>query len=88
MTTTCFTYTKTPTDITDRVVIVLSTPSNKYFGIDVSDLDMEDQALVDEEIRRATESYNDRIKEIMTKFDIRTNYRSFLLEKMSNIIVE
>lgn len=80
-----FTYTKSPTDVSRRVFIPLSVPSNKYFGIDVSDLDVEDQAFVMSEIELIEEEKQTAIAKVMEKYDIRTQFRSFLEEKMSGI---
>lgn len=80
-----FTYAKSPTDISRRVFIPLSVPSNKYFGIDVSDLDVEDQALVMGEIEEIEREKQEAISKVMAKYDIRTQFRSFLEEKMSDI---
>jgi hypothetical protein len=88
MTILTFKYTKSATDVTNRVVIPLVQPTDKYFTIDVSDLDIEDQALVDAEVEKAKEDFNMRINYIMTDHDIRTNFRSFLPTKMSEMVVE
>ena len=85
---TTFTYTKSPTDITNRVYIPLAVPSKNYFGIDVSDLDVEDQALISAEITQIELDKQSRINEVMEKYDVRTNFRSFSPEKMSNIVEE
>lgn len=89
MTILSFTYTKQPGfDVTRRVVIPLVSPGKNYFTIDVSDLDIEDQVAVDREIQLLNDERTAKIDQIMAEFDIRTNFRSFNPEKMSNIVEE
>lgn len=88
MTILSFTYTKSPTDISQRVYVPLSVPGKNYFGIDVSDLDIEDQALFAAEIDEIERDKQMKIELAMGKYDIRTNFRSFNPEKMSNIVEE
>lgn len=80
-----FTYTKSPTAVSRRVFIPLSVPSNKYFGLDLSDLDVEDQALVLSEVGAIEREKQEAIEKVMEKYDIRTQFRTFLEEKMSDI---
>jgi len=83
-----FTYTKSPADVSSRVFIPLVKPTDKYFGIDVSDLDVEDQALIANELDQLNQERSDKIETIMAKYDVRTNYRSFIPSKMSDIVDE
>lgn len=84
-----FTYTKKPDDTpTSRVVIPLICPTDKYFCIDVSDLSEEDQALFAAEVAKVDAEKQEKINELMNKYDVRTNFRSFIPGKMSNIEVE
>ena len=88
MTILSFTYTKADGKISSRVAIPLVIPSDNYFTIDVSDLDIEDQALVASEIEQADLDKQARINEIMEKYDIRTNFRSFIPSRMTDIVEE
>ena len=83
-----FTYTKSPTDISQRAYVSLSVPNKNYFGIDVSDLDVEDQVLFAAEIEEIERDKQMKIELAMDKYDVRTNFRSFNPEKMSNIVEE
>ena len=88
MTILSFTYTKSLSDVSQRVVIPLIVPGKNYFTIDVSDLDIEDQVAVAREIELLNDERTAKIEQIMTEFDIRSSYRSFNPEKMSNIVEE
>lgn len=83
-----FTYTKSPTDVSSRVFIPLVKPTDKYFGIDVSDLDVEDQVGIEDEINEINEGRDQKINEIMARYDIRHNFRSFIPSKMTDIVDE
>jgi hypothetical protein len=83
-----FTYTKSPTDITERVYIPLAVPNKNYFGIDITELEPVDQVALVEEIEALDVERKCQLDEIMTRYDIKTNYRSFCPEKMSNIVKE
>lgn len=84
-----FEYTKQgATEAKHKVVSVLAKPSDKYFGIDISELDFEEQGKIVAEIDREILDHKARIEEIMTKYDVRHNYRYYFPEKMSNLIIE
>ena len=83
-----FDYVKSPTDISSRVIRVLSYPSDKYFGIDLTELDQEDQGLVAHKLHDAYIKYMQEVKDIMAEADIVNNFRYFLANKTSNVVKE
>ena len=88
MKTVTFTYTKDATHTSDRVLLALAVPTDKYFGIDISELDLDDQGRFACALANLNEAYQADIATLMKEYDIQHNYRSFLPPKMSNIIIE
>lgn len=83
-----FTYTKSDGNISERAFVPLHIPFEDYFGIDVTELSEEDQALFAAEIKTLQDLHNKAITSIMEEYDIKHNYRKFLKEKMSDITIE
>jgi len=84
-----FEYTKQgSTESKPKVVIALSNPSDKYFGIDITELDLEEQGSITAEIWDEVLKHKERLAEIMFKYDIKHNYRYYFPEKMENLIIE
>lgn len=82
-----FNYNKEGT-FSERVFIPLIKPTDKYFGIDITELDLEDQALFAEEVFRLQDEQKAKINELMNKYDCNHKYRYFFPEKMTNVVVE
>jgi enolase len=85
MTTITFEYTKSDIDTSKRVFEVLSPASDKYFGVDITELDQEAQGVVMDKFHSAHIKYMQEVKEIMQGADITNNFRHFFANKMSNI---
>lgn len=83
-----FNYHKDDNSISARVFIPISHPTDKYFGIDISELDFEDQALFSEEYFRLVDELKAKTDELMEKYDCKYKYRSFFPEKMKNIVFD
>lgn len=83
-----FEYTKSPDNISSRVIKVLTYPSDKYFGVDLTELDQEDQGRVAHKLHDAYTKYMQEVKSIMAEADIVNNFRYFLANKTSNVVKE
>jgi hypothetical protein len=85
-----FVYTKENGDVSERDFIPLVTPEAKknYFGIDITELNYEDQVFFRKEIQDIEDRKQEAIKEVMQKYDIGHAFRTFSPEKMSKIVME
>lgn len=83
-----FRYTKADGTGSNRVVIPLVVPADKYLTIDVSDLDIEDQVALARDIELLNAERTKKIDELMTEYDVRTNFRSFIPSRMTDIVEE
>ena len=83
-----FTYTKTPDQVSHRVLLTLAPPRETYFGIDITELDVEQQGLFEAKAKEAYDKYTQEINELMQSHDIKYNYRSFIPDKMTDVVVE
>lgn len=88
MTILTFKYIKEPGNESDRVFVPLVSPTEKYFGIDISELDMEDQVAFAMEAEKIVDEQKAKIDSLMVKYDVKYKYRFFLPEKMENIVTE
>lgn len=86
MKTMTFTYNKDATHQSERVFIPLVAPTDKYFGIDVSELDEENQSCIAIELESLANKYKRDQEAIMAGYDVKHNYRSFFPSKMTNIV--
>ncbi len=89
MKTITFTYTKANGDVSDRTLLVLSEPkeaTDKYAGIDISQLDPSEGAKFVSEYERMYDEYQANLKVVMAKFDVKHNYRQFIETGMSDVI--
>jgi hypothetical protein len=82
-----FQYTKDD-KVTDRVFITLEKPTDKYFGIDISELDPVQQGVFAAKFHKIVEEKEDAIHQLMYDFDLRFKFRYFIPSKMSNIVEE
>ena len=83
-----FQYTKEDGKVSDRVFIPLESPTNKYFGIDISELSIEDQGIFAAKMQKIQEDKEQAEHALMHDFDIKFKFRYFVPEKMSNIVDE
>lgn len=83
-----FIYVKDDKDISERVFIPLQNPSDKYFGVDISELDYEEQAVFQVSIEEVIAEYKDKIDKLMEQYDIKHSYRYFFPNKMKDLSVE
>ena len=83
-----FTYTKDADNITNRVFIPISKPTDKYFGIDITELDIEDQGTFTAKLEDLKDEYDQKVDDLLRDYDLNYRYRSFLPSKMTNIVTE
>lgn len=81
---TSFTYTKEFGEVSERVLVELSAPTDKFFGVDVSELSEDTQTEVYGEFQKAYDEYMAKCNETMAKYDIRTNFRFFKFSRVTN----
>jgi hypothetical protein len=71
-----------------KLMVPLVQPTNKYFGIDITELDPEDQGTFMAEIDKVLDLYKKNVDDLMEKYDIKHNYRYYFPDKMTNVIIE
>lgn len=76
-----FQYTKENGEKSNRVVYVISSPSDMYFTIDLTEFDENERAWYIEKIKEAYENLRQEIKEI----GLSTNYRNFKKHGITSI---
>lgn len=89
MTIISFEYPKKHTGIYQpRVLAVITRPSDSYFGIDIGELDTENQAVFSARLQNILEDKSEEIEKLMAEFDLKYCYRNFLKDTMRNISEE
>lgn len=83
-----FTYIKSNGDESDRAVIELQQPSKHFEGIDVSDLPESEFALFIQEFRDLKNAQHEATMALLSKHDLKHNYRRFLPEQMQSVTSE
>lgn len=83
-----FKYRKEDGSVTERVFIPLQEPGDKYFGIDISELDMEDQGLFASDIEALQDEFNAKVNALMIKYDMKYKYRTFLASGVFDLVKE
>jgi hypothetical protein len=80
-----FTYTKADGSVSERAVIELVTPTKAIEGIDVSDMDVHEFAQFSAEFNALKQTQHEATMAVLTKYDLKHNYRKFLPERMTNV---
>jgi outer membrane protein assembly factor BamA len=83
-----FKYTKANATASQRVLAVLIKPNTMYEGIDISELEMLEQAMFAEQLDTAYNEYLDKVNMLKQEFDVVNNYRRFDPVKMTDIVSE
>ena len=83
-----FKYTKDDGKVSQRTVVEIATPNKNYFGIDISELDVDLQVNFAKELVFLKERYTKQVEDVMTNYDVKHNFRNFDPTKMENLIVE
>lgn len=83
-----FSYTKANGKTSERVLSPIIYPNTMYEGIDISELDVNDQCAYIAELDAAKSDFADDCRRIQEKFDVETMYRRFDPSKMTNVVKE
>jgi hypothetical protein len=83
-----FTYTKSDGSQSARVVLPLTSPSKNYFGIDLSELDYEEQASFALGYELLQDEFNQKVHALMKDFDLSKNYRNFLEAQITDLDID
>ena len=81
-----FNYIKEDGKETHREYVCISEPSDKLFGIDVSELGIEEQGIFYAKMQQLYDKLHADTLALMEEFDIKHKFRYFKPELMSNII--
>jgi hypothetical protein len=81
-----FTYTDVKGKVSDRMVAVLSNPSDKVFAVDLSELDEDAADAFSSALAAELDRHKDKVAELMAKHDLKFKLRQFFPEKMSDVI--
>ena len=73
-----FQYEKSPGEVSNREVFILSVPSDAYFGIDLSEFDKDEKEFYLEQLKLLHSQVDQAIKEL----GLSHNYRMFLKRKV------
>ena len=82
-----FTYTKADGSVSTRMLVPVITPANYYEGIDVSQMPNDEFAAFAVAYSELREKQIKELQALQEGFDLKHNYRRFLTERMSNIVV-
>lgn len=83
-----FKYTDAKDRVTNRSLAIISEPSNKYFGIDITELSASDAGEIIAELHEAMQYHKAELEHIMEKYDIKCSFRYFFADKMEDINYE
>jgi hypothetical protein len=83
-----FTYTKDDGKTSDRVLAVMNEPTDKYFGIDISELSEAEQGEFSAKFSTIMDDKAEAIWQLMNEYDVRRKFRSFIPSRMANIVKE
>lgn len=86
MKTLTFTYTKKAGPTSSRTLLAMVTPTDKYAGIDISELDASEAAEFAAAATSLHNKYVESMQALQNKFDLKHNYRQFLADGMTNIV--
>lgn len=85
MKTLTFKYTKADGSTSERTLLALVTPSDKYAGIDLTMLEPPDAASFVRAAAGLHEEYLENMRELQAQFDLKHNYRQFLASGVSDL---
>jgi hypothetical protein len=74
-----FTYTKPSGEVSNRVALVLSKPSDNYLMLDLSDLDSDEIDYLEQRV----EQYESERKALLNKFNFDPYIKSFKASRMT-----
>ena len=85
MKTLTFKYTKKDGSVSSRTLLAMVTPSDKYAGTDLSDLDPVMAAQFAATADQLQKEYLQKLVELQNAFDLKHSYRQFLASGVSDI---
>lgn len=77
-----FQYTDLKNKISNREVLVVQEPNAKLSGIDVTELEPEQQAAFAVQFEAIRSTYLNQLKALQESFDVKYSFRQFFPEKM------
>ena len=77
-----FQYTDLKNKVSNREVLVVQEPNTKLSGIDVTELEPEQQAAFAVQFEAIKEVYLSQLRALQESFDLKHNFRQFFPEKM------
>jgi hypothetical protein len=86
MKTITFNYTKKDGSTSERTLLVMVSPGgDKYAGIDVSSIDPDEAAEFTAIVEELHADYLDKLQYLQATYDLKHNYRQFLVSGMTDI---
>jgi len=67
---------------------VMNEPTDKYFGIDISELSEAEQGEFSAKFSNIMDDKAEAIWQLMNEYDVRRKFRSFIPSRMANIVKE
>lgn len=86
MKTITFDYTKKDGSTSERVLMVVGAPTDKYSGVDLSELDPTKAAQFVVEYETLHSNFMLEAQKLQAKYDLKHSYRQFFESGMKNII--
>lgn len=83
-----FNYTKSDGETSRRTLLTFVKPTNLYGGIDMSELEIEDQVYYVTEVEKAKAEYEAKLAILANDYDLKHRYRQFKPDNMTNINIE
>jgi hypothetical protein len=83
-----FKYKKADGKVSERAVLELVTPSVHMEGIDVSQMPVEEYADFVVDFAQLKNAQHEAVMQLLADYDLKTNYRRFLPDQMSDIKIE
>ncbi len=87
MKTITFTYEKKDGSKSERTLLVMVEPGNKYAGVDMSEMLPENAAQFAKLAKDLQSEYLSKINGLQQQYGLKFNYKQFLLDGMSDITV-
>lgn len=87
MKTLTFTYTKKDGSVSSRTILALVEPTDKFAGIDLSEMDPTEASNFAAYANELHEKYVAALNELQVDYDLKHNYRQFLASGVSDLNV-